>query len=126
MNRGPLLKASLTVLVMLILWWVGILYLDGALVQMMPYDQYKTVALLYPEIYYPALPGWMLAHAQPFSLGVLFVTGGWMIVLSVAIGAVATRYASTRSSSPVPTAAAFVVVLFVAATVIEAAAMLLT
>ena len=118
--------ASGVALAVLILWGVGITYLDGVLAGMMPYDQYETVALLYPGVFYPALPGWILAQFQPFSIGVWIVTIGWMIVLSVVIGLGATRYAFGRGSSPNYTAAAFVVALFVVVTVLEAAATLLT
>lgn len=121
MNGKALLNASATTLMMLVLWWAGILYLDGALAQMLPYDQYEMVALLYPEVYYPALPGWILAHAQPFSIGVWLVAIGWMVALSMAIGAAATRYATELHLSPVTAAAAFVALLFVAVTILEAA-----
>lgn len=125
MNRETLLGASTTALVVLIAWWASILYLDGALAQMLPYDQYELVALLYPDVYYPALPGWILAQIQPFTVGVWFVALGWMLGLSVVIGAAATRFAFGRGLSSVTTAAVFVVLLFVAATAIEAAAQLL-
>lgn len=119
------MRASGVALAVLIAWGVGITYLDGVLAEMMPYDQYETVALLYPSVFYPALPGWILAQFQPFSIGVWIVTIGWMIVLSVIIGLGATRYAFRRGSSPNYTAAAFVVALFVVVTVLEAAATLL-
>lgn len=121
MNWKSVLAAAGTALLTLAAWWVGILYLDGTLSTMLPYDQYQQIALLYPEIYYPALPGWILATSQPFALGVWLVALGWMLILSAAIGAAATRYPVVSRSSPVATAVGFVVVLFVAVTILEAA-----
>lgn len=126
MNHRSVLYASMTALVVLMMWWVGILYLDGALALMLPYDQYSLVSLLYPDVYYPALPGWALAHAQPYSFGVLVVAIGWMVVLSGAIGAGATKVASDRNLSPTISAAAIVIALFVVVTAIEAAVALIT
>lgn len=125
MNRMSVLRASGIALLVLMVWWIGIPYLDGALGVMLPYDQYEMVALLYPDIYYPALPGWILAHAQPYSLGVVLVAASWMTALSVIIGAAAAKYAVARNSSPAVTATAFVIALFIAVTVLEAAATLL-
>lgn len=110
---------------LLAVWWAGILYLDGALSTMLPYDQYETVGLLYPDVYYPALPGWILAHAQPFSIGVWIVAIGWMVILVVAIGTGAARYAGRRDRSPAVTAVEAVAMLFVVVTAIEAAITLL-
>lgn len=125
MNRMSVLRASGIALLVLMVWWIGIPYPDGALRVMLPYDQYEMVALLYPDIYYPALPGWILAHAQPYSLGVVLVAASWMTALSVIIGAAAAKYAVARNSSPAVTATAFVIALFIAVTVLEAAATLL-
>lgn len=125
MTRRSVLKASGAALAMLVVWWGGILYLDGVLAASFPYHQYETLTLLYPGIFYPALPGWILAHAQPFSIGFWLVVLGWMIVLSMAIGAGVARYACGHNQSPTAIAAVFVVALFVAVTVIEAVAILL-
>lgn len=124
MNPKSVLEASEVALVVLAVWWVGVLHLDGALSGTLPYDRYETVSLLYPDVYYPALPGWILAQAQPFSGGVWVVTVGWMIALSTIIGTGAARYASRRDRSPTATAAAAVAVLFVLVTAVEAAATL--
>lgn len=125
MEQRSLLKASVTTLGLLIVWWVGIHYLDGVLAMTLPYDQYEMVAFLYPEVYYPGLPGWVLAHAQPFAVGVWLVSIGWMVVLSFAIGGGATQFASETTRSPPNVAAATVIALFVLVTVIEAATTLL-
>lgn len=125
MNWRSIFTASIVDLVTLATWWIGILALDGALSMILSYDQYQLAALLYPEVYYPALPGWILAHSQPTAIGVWLVALGWMLTLSVAIGAAAVRYPVVRSSSPTVTAAVFVVALFVAVAVLEAAATLL-
>lgn len=113
MNRRSVLEASGVALGSLAVWWVGIPYLDGALGVMLSYGRYETVGLLYPDVYYPALTGWILAQAQPFSVGVWVVTVGWMLTLPVAVGTAATRYASRRDRSPIATAVAAVAVLFV-------------
>lgn len=129
MNRRSLLEASSVALAMLVAWWGGVLYLDGVLAAKLPYGQYEAVALLYPDVFYPGVPGMALAEVL-FFLNVHVVLGGltfyvallgWTILLSVAIGAGAVRYASGRDRSPTVTAAAAVVALFVAVTVIEAA-----
>lgn len=73
----------------------------------------------YPDVYYPALPGWILGHAQPFSIGVWIVAVGWMVILAVAIGIGATRYAGRRDRSPAVAAGEAVAVLFVVVTAIE-------
>lgn len=125
MSRRAVVEAAGVTLVLLAAWWVGILYLDGALSTTLPYDQYETVGLLYPDVYYPALPGWILAHAQPFSIGVWIVAVGWMVTLAVAIGTGAARYAGRRDRSPTTTAVEAVAVLFVVVTAIEAAVTLL-
>lgn len=125
MSQSSVLKASGAAFVMLLVWWGGILHLDGVLAARFPYHQYEILALLYPDVFYPALPGWILAHAQPFSIGFWLVAFGWMIALPVGIGVVAARYASGHSQSPTAIATVFVLALFVAVTVIEAAATLL-
>lgn len=98
--------------------------LDSIAARMVPYNQYEMLALLYPNVFYPALPGWFLASVQPFSMGVWIVTGAWMILLSVVIGAVAVRYGPELKWSPSMSAAGLVVTLFVLVTVVEAAASL--
>lgn len=125
MRQRHVLEASAVALSAFVAWWAGILYLDGLLAMALPYDQYQLVALLYPDVYYPGLPGWILAQGQPFSIAIWPVAIGWMLVLSVTIGAGAVRYASGRGRSPPNTAAVAVVMLFVAVTVIEAVATLL-
>lgn len=125
MNRRSTLTASGVALAVLVVWWGFTLYIDGVVLRTVPYHQYETVALLYPEIYYPALPGWALAHAQPFSWGIWVVTLGWMVLLSAAIGVSVTRYASGSETSPSIVAIGCVVGLFVAVTALEAAATLL-
>lgn len=125
MSRRSVLEASGVSLVLLAVWWVSILSLDDALSGRLPYDQYETVGLLYPNVYYPAFPGWILAHAQPFSIGVWIAVVGWMVALVVAIGTGAARYADRRDRSPTTTAVEAVAVLFVVVTAVEAAATLL-
>lgn len=113
------------VLALLLAWWGGVLYLDGALAAALPYHRYETVALLYPDVYYPGLPGWILASVQPFSAGVWAALLGWMLLLSIAVGVGSARYAARRRRSPVRVAAAVVVATFVVVTVAEAVASLL-
>lgn len=125
MNRRSVVAAAIVALGMLIAWWVGILYLDGALAAKLPYHQYEMAALLYPDVFYPALPGWILAHAQPFAIGFWLVALGWMLALPVAIGAGAVNVASRYEVSSTATAATFVVALFVIVTILEAAATVL-
>lgn len=125
MEWDTVLPASILALLLLILWWGGVLLLDGMLAAELAYQQYETVALLYPDVFYPGLPGWILAHVQPFYLGFYLVAIGWMVALSAAIGAGATWYATRRGRSALATAAVFVIVLFVTVTGIEAIAMLL-
>lgn len=101
-------------------WWAGILYLDGVVARRLPYSQYETVSLLYPDIFYPVLPGWILAHAQPFAVGVYLVTLGWVIALVGTVGAGSARLASRRGWSPWGTAVAVIAILFVLFTAGEA------
>lgn len=124
MNRRPVLVASVVALMELGAWWGALLWLDGAIAAALPYRQYETVALFYPGVFYPALPGWMLAHVQPFTLGVYVVTLGWMVALSAAIGYAAAKVAPRYEVSPPTAATALVAGLFVALTVAEAAAAL--
>lgn len=95
---------------------------DSMAARMFPYGQYETLALLYPNVFYPGLPGWILASAQPFSIGVWIVAVGWMVVVSLIIGAVAVRFAPEWGVSPNVSAVVVVVALFVLVTVVEAAA----
>lgn len=125
MNRRSTLEASGAAFGLLIVWWGGVLRLDGALATRFPYHRYETLTLLYPDVFYPALPGWILAHAQPSAVGFRSVVLGWTIALSVVIGSVAARYASGRNRSPTVTAVVFVGALFVAVTLLEAAAAVL-
>lgn len=125
-SRRSVIAASATALALLLVWWSGVQYLDGALAAELPYRRYETVALLYPDVYYPGLPGWYLAMVQPFSAGVWAALLGWLLVLSVAIGAGAVRYATSRGRSPSVIATAVVVALFVVTTVVEAAVMVAT
>lgn len=118
------LQASVVALLTLVLWWAGVIYLDGLLAEELPYHRYETVALLYPGVFYPGLPGWVLAGIQPFSLGVFVAAIGWMVVLSAAIGTATTWYATRRGLSPLSTAAASVIVLFITTTVVEATVVL--
>lgn len=124
-NRRSILEASGVAFGLLIVWWGGVLQIDGALATRFPYHRYETLALLYPDVFYPALPGWILAHVQPSAVGFWFVVLGWMIALSVAIGSGAARYASGRNRSPTVTALVFVGAVFVAMTLLEAAAAVL-
>lgn len=121
-----LVSAAAVALALLLVWWGGVQYLDGALAAELPYRRYETVALLYPDVYYPGLPGWYLAAVQPSAAGVWAALFGWLLVLSVAIGAGAVRYATARGRSPPVIATAVVVALFVVTTVVEAAAMVAT
>lgn len=125
-SRRSLVSASAVALALLLVWWGGVQYLDGALAAELPYRRYETVALLYPDVYYPGLPGWYLAMLQPFSAGVWAALFGWLLVLSVAIGASAVRYATARGRSPSVIATAAVVALFVVTTVVEAAVIIAT
>lgn len=108
-----------------VVWWGGVLSLDGALASALPHHRYETAALLYPDVYYPGLPGWVLASVQPFSVGVWAALLGWMLLLSVAVGVASARHAARRGRPPVRVAAAVVVAAFVVATVAEAVASLL-
>lgn len=120
MDRRSVLGASAVALVLFAVWWVAILRLDSSLALLLPYHRYELVALLYPEIYYPVLPGWILASAQPYGWGVWVAALGWMLLLSLAIGAGATKVASERGLRPASTAAAAIGGLFVLFTVVEA------
>lgn len=124
-TRRSTVPASSVALALLLAWWVGVTALDGALASALPYRRYETAALLYPDVYYPGLPGWILASVQPFSAGVWAALGGWMLLLSIAVGVGSARYADRRGRSPVRVAAAVVVAAFVVATVAEAVASLL-
>lgn len=126
MNRNSVLKASGIALVTLLVWWVSMIVVDSMAARMVPYNQYETLALLYPNVFYPGLLGWMLASAQPFSLGVWLVALGGMLVVSVSIGAVAERFGSGSGLSPHVSAAGVVGALFVLVTVSEAAISLAT
>lgn len=119
-----MVETSAVALVALGVWWGAILLLDGAIAATVPYDRYETIALLYPDVFYPALPGWILAHAQPFSAGVYVVSIGWTIALSAVIGAASAGLASRYELPPAPTAVALVLALFVVLTVVEAAVVL--
>lgn len=125
-HRRCVFTASTAALASLLAWWGGVVALDGALAAALPYHRYETAALLYPDVYYPGLPGWILASVQPFSVGVWLALLGWMLLLSAAIGALSVRYASPRGRSPLVVATAVVVVLFVATTVAEAVATVVT
>lgn len=122
MYRNTVLKASGTALVALLLWWVSMIVVDSAAARMFPYHQYETLALFYPNVFYPGLPGWILASAQPFSVGVWIAAIGWMIAVSFIIGAVAVRFGPEWEVSPNVSAVVVVVALFVLVTVVEAAA----
>lgn len=124
MDRSSVLKASGVALAVLLVWWVSMTILDLMAARMVPYNQYEVLALLYPNVFYPALPGWFLASFQPFSTGVWIVTGAWMILLSVVIGVVAVRYGPKQDASPNVSAAGLVVALLLLVTVVEAAASL--
>lgn len=128
MVRRSLLEAALVALGALIAWWGGVTVLDGALAARLPYDQYETVALLYPDVFYPGVPGILLADVL-FAIDADVVLGsltyylglvGWMLALSAAIGAAAMWYATGRDRTPSVTAATAVVGLFVAVTALEA------
>lgn len=119
-----MLASSTAALASLLAWWGGVVALDGALAEALPYHRYETAALLYPDVYYPGLPGWILASVQPSSVGVWLALLGWMLLLSTVIGAVSVRYASPRGRSPLVVATAVVVALFVATTAAEAVASL--
>lgn len=132
MNRRSLLEASVAALVALLVWWGGVTSLDGALAMRLPYDRYETVALLYPDVFYPGVPGLYLTDAL-YSLDVDVVLGsltyvvgllGWMVALSAAIGAGAVWYAPRLDRSPTIIAVAAVVALFVVITATEAVATL--
>lgn len=130
MDRKSLLKPSIAALATLLAWWGILLFVEDALTTRMPYEQYQTVALLYPGVFYPGVPGMLLAEllllagADILFGGLTFYVGlfGWVVALSVAIGVAAGKYAPERGLSPSATAAGSVVVLFVAITVIEAVA----
>lgn len=122
MNRNTVLKASGIALVALLVWWASTIVVDSMAARMFPYDQYETLALLYPNVFYPGLPGWILASAQPFSIGVWIVAIGWMMVVSLIIGAVAVRFGPEWGVSPNVSAVVVVGALFVVVTVVEAAA----
>lgn len=118
--RTPVRKATVASIVAFGVWWAGILYLDGVLATRFPYSQYETIALLYPDLFYPVLPGWILGHAQPFGVGVFLISLGWLILLAGAIGAGSARLASRQDWSPWVTPVAVIAVLFALLTVVEA------
>lgn len=80
-TRRHVLYSSIGAITTLFVWWVGVLVIDGALAERLPYDQYETIALLYPAVFSPGLPGWILAHVQPFHYGVFVVLFAWLIAL---------------------------------------------
>lgn len=123
-TRRAVFLASTAALALLLAWWAGVRYLDGALAAALPYHRYETVALLYPDVYYPGLPGWILASVQPFAAGVWAALLGWLLLLSVAIGVGSARYAARGSRSPVRVAAAVVTATFVVVTFAEVLASL--
>lgn len=128
MVKRSLLKPSIAALAALLAWWGVLLFVEDALTTRMPYEQYRTVALLYPGVFYPGVPGMVLAEllllagADVLFGDLTFYVGlfGWVLALSVAIGAAAEKYAP--DPSPSVTAAGSVVALFVAITVVEAVA----
>lgn len=124
MDRRSLTTASIAALVAFLVWWIGVSYLDGILAQSFPYERYATIGLLYPEVFYPGIPGLALAggiSALGFGGWALWIgLLGWIVVLSAILGAGATWYAAERGGSPVRIAVTAVVGLFVAFTVMEA------
>ena len=132
MVRKSLLKPSIAALAMLLAWWGVLLFVEDALTMRIPYEQYRTIALLYPGVFYPGVPGMVLAEllllagADVLFDGLTFYVGlfGWVVALSTAIGAAAEKYAPEGGPSPSVTAAGSVFALFVAITVVEAVAVL--
>jgi len=132
MVRKSLLKPSIAALVTLLAWWGVLLFVEDALITKMPYEQYRMVALLYPEVFYPGVPGMVLAEllllvgADILFGGLTFYVGlfGWVVALSVAIGVAAEKYAPANGLSPSVTAAGSVLALFVAIVIAEAVAFL--
>lgn len=132
MRFRPAITASAVVLAALLTWWLGVPLLDGALAAEFPYDRYETLALLYPDAFYPGVPGLLLAEAlaalglRAAFDGLTFFVGffSWLILLSAAIGAVVARLASRRGRSPTAMAAATVIGLFVVVSALEAVAAL--
>jgi hypothetical protein len=132
MVRKSLLKPSIAALVTLFAWWGVLLFVEDALITKMPYEQYRMVALLYPEVFYPGVPGMVLAEllllvgADILFGGLTFYVGlfGWVVALSVAIGVAAEKYAPAHGLSPSVTAAGSVLALFVAIIIAEAVAFL--
>lgn len=120
-----IVQASIVSLVLFILWWGGIIFLDGVFAATFPYQQYETIALLYPDVFYPGLPGWYLTQIPPFPFSLYIVAIGWMIVLSVVIGTIAAWYSDRSGHSSLVTAAAIVILMFIMMTGIEAAVLLL-
>lgn len=119
-SRSAVIRTSVVALALLVAWWAGVGYLDGALAAALPYERYETATLLYPEIYYPLLPGWIVAGSQPFAIGLYAIVAGWMIALSVGIGTMAARIAAGRDLSATAASAGIVVGLFVFFTAVEA------
>lgn len=130
MVRKSLLKPSIAALVTLLAWWGLLLFVEDALTTRMPYEQYRIVALLYPEVFYPGVPGMVLAEllllsgADVLFGDLTFYVGlfGWVVALSVAIGAAGEKYAPEHGLSPSVTTAGSVVALFVVITVAETVA----
>lgn len=132
MRSRPTFEASVVVLATLLAWWVVVLALDGALTATFPYDRYETFALLYPDAFYPGIPGLLLAEflaglglealfgGRTFFVGVV----GWLILLAAAVGTGVARLASRRGRSPTATAAATVGGLVVVVSLLEAVATL--
>lgn len=119
-SRTPVREATMATILTFGVWWAGIMYLDGLIATKFPYSQYETIALLYPDIFYPLLPGWILAHAQPFGIGVYVVSLGWMILLVVGVGIGSARLASRQGWSPWVTPVAVIAILFAIFTAGEA------
>lgn len=114
------LRTSTVVLALFAVWWGGTITIDSALARRLPYERYEVVALLYPDVYYPALPGWFIGGFQPFPGAFWVVVVGWMLVLSVGIGYGVASFATARGRSPSWSAVVFVAALFLAVTTIEA------
>ena len=83
-NRTGVAAASAAALAALLAWWGGVAWLDGVLAANPPYRRYETVALPYPDVFYPGVPGLVLAHAQPFYVGYYVALVGGVVGLAVA------------------------------------------
>ena len=133
MDRQSLIRASATAFLVLVVWWAGIGYLDDFVASSLPYNQYATVSLFYPEVFYPGIPGLLLAETL-FVVGLSAIFGGltyevglfgWMVILPIGLGVGSTWFGERHDRSPTKVVVIALGGLFVFFTVVEAVGSLL-